>query len=56
MITHPRLQWRTLLPHQVVLLTSADSNMCAAVAGSSGCVGCECHDEVGVEGCADPFQ
>jgi hypothetical protein len=47
--------------HRMIMRTfnvrySADSNMCAAVAGSSGCVGCECHDEVGVEGCADPFQ
>jgi hypothetical protein len=39
-------------------LTSADSNVCVAttVAGSSGCVGCEFHDEVGVECGADPFQ
>jgi hypothetical protein len=37
-------------------LTSADSNMCAAVAGGSGCAWREFDDEVGVEGCADPFQ
>ena len=37
---------------------SADSNACVTttVAGSSGCVGREFHDEVGVEGCADPLQ
>jgi hypothetical protein len=37
---------------------SADSNACVTttVTGSSGSVRCEFHDEVGVEGCADPFQ
>jgi hypothetical protein len=37
---------------------SADSNayVITMAAGSSGCVGCEFHDEVGVEGCANPFQ
>jgi hypothetical protein len=37
---------------------SADSNVyvTTTLAEGSGCVGCEFHDEVGVEGCADPFQ
>jgi hypothetical protein len=37
---------------------SADSNayVTTTVAEGSGCVGCEFHDEVGVKGCADPFQ
>ena len=39
-------------------LFSADSNVyvTTTLAEGSGCVGCEFHDEVGVEGCADPFQ